>query len=144
MRVCRAVALLLVLVAAAAAADQPVALDLKNVRTIYLGRFGDSDEAERFRMVLSIELPRRGFTLVHVLNDADAELQGVLTIHDSFAGPVVSCTAELINLRNDRLWAHGYGPKTMWRPAPWPSVRDGVKQIGEAIAKALAKARAKK
>ncbi len=144
MRLYRVVAPLLVLLANASQAAPPVALSLKDVRTIYLGRFGDSDEAERFRMVLSIELPRRGFTLVHTLNDADAEVQGILSVRDSFAGPVVTCTAELINLRNDRLWARDYAPKTIWRPAPWPSTRDPLKQIAESIAKELQKAKTKK
>ena len=144
MRARAVAAVLLFLIAATCAYAAPPAVAVKDVHTIYLGRFGDSDEAERFRMVLSIELPRRGFTLVHTLNDADAELQGILTIHESVAGPVVSCTAELVNQHNDRVWAGDYGPKTMWRPAPWPAVRDGVKDIGRTIAKELEKARTKK
>ena len=114
-------------------------LDLKRVHTVYMGRFGESPDAERLRMVLSIELPHRGYVMVHTLNDADAELQGVLTVHDSIGGAVVTCTAELINLRGDRLWAGEYGPRGGIHGA-FPHTEDGVKKVGEKIGQDLRKA----
>src|SRR5215207_643843 len=54
------------------------------VRRIYVGSMGESDEAERFRLLLEEELSAKGFTVVHRSEKADAILSGALSVrvHD--------------------------------------------------------------
>lgn len=53
---------------------------LNAVRKIHVGSMGETDEAERFRLLFEDELSRKGFTVVDVAEKADAVLTGVLSV----------------------------------------------------------------
>ena len=105
-------ALFLVLVAFAlnvsAKSPQTPVTALHAVQKIYVEDMGMSPEAVRFRLLLEDQLSANGFTVVAKRDEADAVLNGVVSLVRSgiFGGPAdINVTARLISSKGDRLWS---------------------------------------
>jgi hypothetical protein len=83
---------------------------LYQVKKIYIGDLGSSDEATRFVMLLEDELAERGFTVVGKPAEADALLVGALSVTSPTVGiyggwPDVAVTVRLNTQGGERLWS---------------------------------------
>jgi len=111
--------------------DKPV--NLKSVQKIYVGPMGQSDEAERFRILLGNELSKVGFTVVDSDSKADAILSGILTVRVYAEESRARATVSLSNSDGVRLWSKDFEPRVHF------GGRDTVKLRAEDVAKDLRK-----
>jgi hypothetical protein len=109
-------ALFLVLVAFAlnvsAKSPQTPVTALHAVQKIYVEDMGVSPEAMRFRLLLEDQLSANGFTVVAKQNEADAVLDGAVSVvrPGIFGGPAdINVTARLNSSNGDRLWSVNTG-----------------------------------
>ena len=106
---------------------------LTEVRKIYVGSMGQTDEAARFRILLQGELTKEGFAVVENQADADATLSGVLTVRvysdESLARATLSLDSNGANL-----WTADFEPH-----AHFGRTSDTVKLRAEDVAKKLRK-----
>ena len=109
-------ALFLVLVAFAlnisATSPQTHRTTLHSVQKIYVENMGTSPEALRLRLLLEDQLSVNGFTVVAKRDEADAILNGAVSLvrPGVFGGPAdINVTARLISSNGDRLWSVNTG-----------------------------------
>jgi hypothetical protein len=111
---------------------------LKTVQKIYVGPMGQSDEAERFRILLGDELTKVGFTVVDNQSKADATLSGILTVRVYADESRARATVSLTSSDGVRLWGKDFEPRIHF------GGRDTVKLRSEEVAKDLRKESKKK
>jgi hypothetical protein len=104
------------------------------LRTIYVGQFGQSDDAARLRMLLAYNLQAEGFVITENADAADATLSGALTVQVFPTHTEAHATAILVDRAGQQVWKGNYG-------SSWHAGNDAVKWRANDIAKALAKLR---
>jgi len=107
---------------------------LSTIKRIHVGSMGQSDEAERFRLLLAEELVRTGFDVVDDAKLADAVLTGSLAVRVYAEDLTARVTVVLKSPDGVRLWGNDFGPHYSFRGA-----RDPVKRRAQDVAKALQK-----
>ena len=125
MRLTKALALILCLLAGASAAaassdngnDRARKLpELRDVRKIYVGDMGTADEADRFRFLLEEQLSKKGFQIVARPEDADAILSGALSVRVMDDSTQARAYVKLETAAGQRLWARDFGHKMIFNP----------------------------
>ena len=109
--------------------------DLRDVRKIYVGDMGSTDDAERFRFLLEEQLKRRGFTVVPTAGEADAVLSGVVSVRVLDEKSEARAFVKLEDASGRRLWARDFGHKKIL-VNPF-SRQEPTKRRAEEIAKEL-------
>jgi hypothetical protein len=117
----------------ASSADAPDP-KLHTVGIVHVGAMGQSDEAERFRMLLDEELRKVGFHLAEKPENADAILTGVLTVRVYADTSLARATVVLKTISGEKLWGGDFQPKAHLR-----GPNDTVKFRAQNIAKQLRK-----
>src|SRR4051794_34357780 len=77
---------------------------LSVVKKIHVGSMGQSDEAERFRMLLEEELSKAGFVAVPNAEEADGILTGVLAVRVYSDESLARVTVALKSADGHRIW----------------------------------------
>jgi len=142
-------ALFLVLVAFAlnvsAKSSQTPVTALHAVQKIYVEDMGMSPEAVRFRLLLEDQLSANGFTVVAKRDEADAVLNGVVSLVRSgiFGGPAdINVTARLISSKGDRLWSVNTGGQiVILNPVSSLKFKEPLQHRAKELAKKLSHAR---
>ena len=126
MRLTKALALILCLLAGATAAAAAASdngnerarklPELRDVRRIYVGDMGTADEAERFRFLLEEELRKKGFTIAARAEEADAVLTGALSVRVLDDSTQARAFVKLETSAGQRLWARDFGHKLIFNP----------------------------
>jgi hypothetical protein len=107
---------------------------LTQVKKIKIGSMGQSDEAERFRLLLDEALGKAGFATTTEANDtADAVMTGVLTVRTYPDRTTARATVVLKTPEGKRLWGGDFEPHTSFKS------KDSVKLRATDVASALAK-----
>lgn len=81
------------------------------VRKIHVGNMGETNEAERFRLLLEEELAKKGFTIVDAPEKADAVLTGVLSVRVLDKKTQARVYVKLITAGGERLWGRDFGSR---------------------------------
>lgn len=142
-------ALFLVLVTFAlnvsAKSSQTPVTALHAVQKIYVEDMGMSPEAARFRLLLEDQLSGNGFTVVAKRNEADAVLNGVVSLvrPGVFGGPAdINVTARLISSNGDRLWSVNTGGQiVILNPVSSLKFKEPLQYRAKELAKKLSHAR---
>jgi hypothetical protein len=108
-------------------------IDLHSVKKIYVGSMGQSDEAERFKMLLTDELGKAGFVTTDDAKSADADLTGALSVRVYSDESRARVTVVLKTTDGARLWGGDFEPHFKL------GGKDSVKLRAEDVAKALRK-----
>lgn len=103
------------------------------VKRIYVGPMGNSDDAERFRMLLKDELGDKGFAVVEKESDADAVLTGVLATQLSQGTTRARASVTLKGPDGETLWSDSFGVRMSFGLGR----RDNVKQRAGDVADGL-------
>jgi hypothetical protein len=108
------------------------------VKRLALGSMGQSDEAERFRLLLEAELGKAGFATTSDEKAADAVLTGALSVRVYEDGAVARVTVVLKTLDGVHLWSQDFQPRFKIG-----GTSDSVKLRAQDVAKALMKEKKK-
>lgn len=81
------------------------------VRKICVGSMGETDEAERFRLLLEEQLSGKGFTVVDRPEKADAILSGVLSVRVHDKKTQARVYVKLSTPEGARLWGRDFGSR---------------------------------
>ena len=81
------------------------------VRKIHVGRMGDSDESERFRLLLEEALTAKGFMVVDQPEKADAVLTGALSVRVHDKKTRARVFVKLSTPAGVRLWGKDFGSR---------------------------------
>jgi len=104
-----------------------------------------SPEAVRFRLLLEDQLSANGFTVVAKRDEADAVLNGVVSLVRSgiFGGPAdINVTARLISSKGDRLWSVNTGGQiVILNPVSSLKFKEPLQHRAKELAKKLSHAR---
>ena len=111
-----------------------ISSEAQSLQTIYIGQFGQSDDAARLRMLPADNLRAEGFVISENADAADATLSGVLTVQVFPTHTEAHATAILVDRAGQQVWKGNYG-------SSWHAGNDAVKWRANDIAKALAKLR---
>src|SRR5688572_26999733 len=84
---------------------------LQDVQKIFIGSMGQSDEAERFRLLLEESLTKEKFIVVENEKDAEAILTGILTLRVYDKKSTARATVRLKNQASTLLWSGEFSPK---------------------------------
>ncbi len=106
---------------------------LATVKRIYVGSMGQSDEAERFKLLLADELEKAGFATTDDAKTADAVLTGVLSLRVYSDESLARVTAVLKTPDGARLWGRDFEPHASFHRS------DTVKLRAQDVAKTLQK-----
>jgi hypothetical protein len=110
------------------------ASNLGSVKKIYVGSMGQSDEAERFKLLLVDELGKVGFSTVDDVKSADAVLTGALSVRVYADTSRARVTVVLKTNDGARLWGEDFEPHFKFGGA-----KDSVKRRAQDVAKTLRK-----
>jgi hypothetical protein len=110
------------------------ATDLGTVSAIHIGSMGQSDDAERFRMLLEEELNKVHFRVTSDAGRADASLTGALSVRVYADSSVARATVVLKGAQEAALWRGDFQPRRTC------SRKDTVRLRAEDVAKELRKA----
>ena len=94
-----------------AAAAQGNKAELGLVQKIYVGTMGETDEAERFRLLLEEALAGKGFTVVDGSDKADAILTGVLSVRVHDKKTQARVYVKLTTPKGERVWGKDFGSR---------------------------------
>lgn len=83
----------------------------RSVRKIHVGNMGETNEAERFRLLLEEELAKKGFSIVDAPERADAVLTGVLSVRVLDKKTQARVYVKLNAPNGERLWAKDFGSR---------------------------------
>jgi hypothetical protein len=108
--------------------------NLGSVKKIYVGSMGQSDEAERFKLLLVDELGRVGFSTIDDAKSADAVLTGALSVRVYADESRARVTVILKTPDGERLWGKDFEPHFKLRGS-----NDSVKLRAQDVAKTLRK-----
>jgi hypothetical protein len=86
-------------------ANDDVNKNLYRVQKIYVGDMGNSDEAARFRLLLSSALSKKGFTAVDKAGTADAILTGILSVRVLDERAQALATIQLKSPEGEIIWS---------------------------------------
>jgi hypothetical protein len=108
---------------------------LASVKRIQVGSMGQSDEAERFRLLLADELGKVGFATTDDAKTADAVLTGALSVRVYAEESRARVTVVLKTPGGLRMWGKDFQPNLdfHWRTS------DTVKRCAQVVAKTLRK-----
>ena len=81
------------------------------VEKIYVGSMGETDEAERFRLLLEEELSAKGFTVVDRSEKAEAILSGALSVRVHDKKTRARVYVKLETPEGVRLWGKDFGSR---------------------------------
>src|SRR5437879_4253302 len=112
-------------------------IQLQDVQKIHVGDFGKTDQADRFRLLLELELTKVGFTVTSA-DQADATLSGALDLRVYAEESVARATVTLKDRDGRSIWGGDFQPKFHWGGSDVLKIRAGD------IAKDLSKAKKKK
>ncbi len=84
---------------------------LYRVQKVYVGSMGETDEAERFRLLLEEQLSGKGFTVVDGPEKADAILTGVLSVRVHDKKTQARVYVIISNPGGERLWGRDFGSR---------------------------------
>ena len=115
----------------AQATEPQPAISLVSVKKVYVGSMGQSDEAERFRLLLQDELGKAGFTTTEDERTADAVLSGALSVRVYARESIARATVVLKTPDGVRIWEHDFQPHFKF------GARDTVKVRAHDVARAL-------
>lgn len=121
--------MLLIALALPLVADDSI---LGTVEKICVGSMGQSDEAERFRILLESELTNVGFTSV-AAGKADAILSGAMSVRVYADRSVARATLVLKTPDGTQLWSKDFQPHLHF------GGKDSVKLRAQDVAKSLRK-----
>jgi hypothetical protein len=107
---------------------------LSSIRRIQVGSMGQSDEAERFRLLLEDELGKVGFATTTDAKTADAVLTGALSVRVYADTSRARVTVVLKTPDGLRIWAGDFEPHYKFG-----RVKDTVRLRAQDVAKALRK-----
>jgi hypothetical protein len=110
------------------------ASNLGSVKKIYVGSIGQSDEAERFRLLLEDELGKVGFSTIDDAKSADAVLTGALSVRVYAEESRARVTVILKTPDGVRLWGKDFEPHVKFG-----GTKDSVKLRAQDVAKTLRK-----
>jgi hypothetical protein len=108
--------------------------ELYEVHRIYLGEMGQSDDVERFRMLLAGKLSEH-FTVVDKPEEADAILKGVVSTQLAEGTTKARASVSLRSTDGHQLWSDDFGVHWVWGPAS--RRRDSIKLRAEDVADGL-------
>jgi hypothetical protein len=80
------------------------------VKRIYIGSMGQSDESERFRILLGAELTKAGFTSVDAPEKADGVLTGAISVRVYADASIARATVVLKTPGGTHLWDRDFQP----------------------------------
>jgi hypothetical protein len=83
---------------------------LATVLKVYVGPMGQSDDAERFRLLLSEELKKARFAIADNADSADGVLTGTVTVQVQAHDTLVFATVVLNAPSGARLWYGDFHP----------------------------------
>lgn len=83
----------------------------RSVKRIQIGNMGETNEAERFRLLLEEELTKKGFTIVDSSEKADAILTGVLSVRVLDKKTQARVYVKLSAPNGERLWGKDFGSR---------------------------------
>ncbi len=106
---------------------------LASVKKIYVGSMGQSDEAERFRLLLADELGKAHFATTEDAKTADAVLTGALSVRVYAEESRARVTVVMKTPDGLRLWEKDFQPHLKFGGA------DTVKLRAQDVAKTLRK-----
>jgi hypothetical protein len=106
--------------------------DLCRVQKIFIGEMGKSDEAARFRLLLTQTLSDSGFTVVDAEDKADSILSGALSVRVFENNAKARATVQLKSHEGGLLWSGNFTPHRIVFTS-----KDEVQRRAEEIAKAL-------
>lgn len=86
--------------------------NLFQVKLIFVGDMGKSDEADRFKLLLDEELQKRGFTTVTDATKADAILAGILSLRVYSDTSLARATVQLKSPEGKIIWSGDFEPKS--------------------------------
>lgn len=111
---------------------------LSSIKKIYVGSMGQSDEAERFKLLLTDELGKEGFTTTDDSKMADAVLTGVLSVRVYSDQSLARVTTVLKTPDGVRLWGKDFEPHASFTRSDTVKLRahDVAKTLRKDIAKA--------
>lgn len=107
---------------------------LASVKKVYVGSMGQSDEAERFRLLLADELGKAHFATTEDAKTADAVLTGALSIRIYADESLARVTVVMKTPGGLRLWGKDFEPHQRWGRRT-----DTVKMRAQDVAKNLRK-----
>lgn len=108
--------------------------ELNKVKSIYVGKMGEGNEAERFRLLLSDELSKKGFDVIDNQGSADAVLTGILSLRVYADTSIARATVALKDRYGKQIWGDDFEPKYSLK-----NPKDTVKFRAQNIASALRK-----
>ena len=118
---------------------------LHAVQKIYVEDMGVSPEAMRFRLLLEDQLSGNGFTVVAKRNEADAVLDGAVSVvrPGIFGGPAdINVTVRLNSSNGDRLWSVNTGGQiVILNPVSSLKFKEPLEYRAKELAKKLSHAR---
>ena len=85
--------------------------ELNAVRKIHVGSMGDTDESERFRLLLEEALTGKGFIVVDQTAKADAVLTGTLSVRVHDKKTRARVYVKLSTPEGVRLWGKDFGSR---------------------------------
>ena len=85
--------------------------ELSAVRKIHVGSMGDTDESERFRLLLEEQLSGKGFSVVERPEEADGILTGVLSVRVHDKKTQARVYVKLSTRQGVRLWGKDFGSR---------------------------------
>jgi hypothetical protein len=106
---------------------------LSSIKRIYVGSMGQSDESERFRILLEGELNKVGFTSVDAAEKADGILTGAMSVRVYANKSTARATVVLKTPDGVHLWEKDF------QPHPHLRGRDTVKLRAQDVAGTLRK-----
>lgn len=110
--------------------DTKPSKNLYQLKKIFVGEMGKTDEAERFRILLADALGTKGFTVVDKSEDADAVLSGILIVRTYDDKSSARATVAFKSKYGERFWSGDFEPKFVL----FKRVPDTVKARAEEIA----------
>jgi hypothetical protein len=106
---------------------------LASIKAVYVGSMGQSDESERFRILLEGELTKAGFTSVDAAEKADGVLTGALAVRVYADESIARVTVVLKTPDGRHLWDKDFQPYAHFGGI------DSVKLRAQDVAKTLRK-----
>jgi hypothetical protein len=113
--------------------DQKPAVDkLYQVQRIFIGEMGKSDDSERFRLLVSERLSKKGFSIVDSPSQADAILDGVISTQLRKGTTLARASVYLKTSTGTLLWSREEGVHFKWVSTGHPdSVRDRAGDLAD-------------
>ena len=93
-------------------AKKQISPHLHNISRILLDIEGDSDDADRFRILLAEYLEAEAFVIVDSIEDSDATLTGIYSVRMKRGTEKATATLRLLLPSGENVWSFEYSPRT--------------------------------